>query len=129
MTREMLLDLTDNIVWVLLFAWLIVGAVHAFTVARRKERFKLATFGILIAGCIAALDLLQAVLYLLNDEYLSAGLNVLGAVVVIYFSKDFFDDDNWFNRKFKKLKDGLKNLGKRLSNIRLPSLLPSPSPA
>lgn len=129
MTREMVLDLADNIVWVLLSAWLVVALMYAFTVAERKERFKLATGGILLAGCIVALDLLRTVLYLLSDEYFNAGMNVLGAAAIIYGSRHFFDNDNWFNDQFKKLKSSIKNLGKNLSNIRLPSFMPAPNPA
>lgn len=60
------------------------------------------------------------------DNYLFAGIwsiATLGCILQLWW---LLHDDNWFKRQFKKLKNGLKELGKRLSRIRVSPSSPAP---
>lgn len=69
-----------------------------------------------------------AMLCLGQKAYFAASIWSLAVLWIIWDIKKCFDDDNWFKKQFQKLKQGLRNTGKKLGDVRLPSLTPAPKP-
>lgn len=92
-----------------------------------KQRYALTTLAISLTIPLVISLTLLAVFDFRIGSYPSSLFESILAILVLWRSRGLFKDDNWFNKQFKKLKNGLKNLGKQLSNVRLPSPLPSPA--
>lgn len=119
----------SSLIMPLVIAWLIVSILFDRAVGNTETRYVLATWGIIITVTIATLDLIASFAYLMREEYFNAGWSSALGALTILISLRFFKDDNWFRRKFRKLKDGAKRLAKdlqeRLSTIG--SAVPSPA--
>lgn len=114
---------------IVLYAWLTVSLVHVFSIRRTKVRRFTKPAALILMAALILSNAVLAVLYLKIDDYLNGGFCVANILVLAYAARHFFDDDDWFGKKSKKLKKSLKDFGKRLSNVRLPSLMPAPNPA
>lgn len=73
------------------------------------------------------LSFVQGVADFSQGDYPGAGINAFFVLVWIWNLMQDFDDDNWFNDQRKRLKRGFKALRRRLTTVRLPRPLPSPT--
>jgi hypothetical protein len=109
----------------LVAGWGITAILHVNAVLDSKQRYILATRGIIFMIAIVCANLIMVALCLYDNDYSNAGGFTAITLWILWRSKRFFDDDNWFNRQFKKFRNGLKNLGERLRSL----VSPLPAPA
>ncbi len=119
--------LFDGVGLVAIIAGLFFVRMGRKAVCGSKERFNLNTAAIVAEIVVALYFSFEAITALQEEDYVDAGICTGVVIVTLFYIAQLLKDDNWFNNQFKKLKNGLKNLGKQLSNMRLPSLSPSPA--
>lgn len=126
---ETINTVVSSLILPLVIAWLIVSILFDRAVGNTETRYVLATWGVIVTVSLATLDLIASFAYLMREEYFNAGWSTALGVLTILISLRFFKDDNWFRRKFNKLRDGAKkfvaNVQERLSSIG--SAVPSPA--
>jgi hypothetical protein len=75
----------------------------------------------LVVWCIVTLVSLG--IDLSEKDHLSVAVRIVAIAFILWMLKDAFDDDNWFNDQWKRLKRGFKNFRQRLARA---APLPSP---
>lgn len=111
-----------------LIGWCAAGLLRA-RVARLDIRRSFTNLAIVFLVGLVTTELVRSTILLMKEDYLGAGMWVVIIAYQIYVSRSLFDDDNWFNDQFKKLKRGVKKLGSRLGRIRIAFPSPLPTPA
>lgn len=83
----------------------------------------------IMVGC-AALTTISAfiggIISAVQGDYLDVGIKVVLTVIWAWITKKAYNDDNWFNDQWKRLKRGVKRLRRRIAAL-LPTPLPSPA--
>ena len=101
----------------------------AFAVKGTRVHYTHLSLTIAFFGLQALIAFARAVLSVAIGEYGATGIQLLLAVVYIFYAwKLSKDGGNWFNDQFKRLKRGLKKLRQQLANALTPPKL-APAPA
>ncbi len=118
---------------VVLMIMLVCMAINLMFLIRRDravlgshQRY-VATTWIIATDIMVILSLLaSSVIYFMQENLLGAGWDLVIVWIWVWSLKRFFDDDNWFNDQWKRLKRGIKKLRERIARA-TPSPLPSPT--
>lgn len=93
-----------------------------------RVRYEAATMVVATALAITVLCFVLGVIDVVRADHLAAGMDAIFMLVWLAVTiHNFYDDDNWFNNQWKRLKRGLKSLRRRLTTVKLPRPLPSPT--
>ena len=119
----------DIVVWILLVIGIVARLRAVFAVRYSHQRYVYASLHILAYGLIAICRFVDAVLWSIDGEFLIASVALLTVPIWIFLIWIAWDDDNWFNNRFKRLKKGWKKL--RSWRPQVPRIFtphPAPSP-
>lgn len=102
---------------------ILVSGLQRAAIPGSYKKYQLTTLLIAMISLKILGGISIVILSLILDNAFTAGIWVFIVAVDIWDLKKLFNDDNWFNNQYKRLKRGLKNLQTRLS------MLASPMPA
>ena len=117
--------------WLLLIAFCftyLLGVVYETAASRainRHTRYVATTLAMLCLSLALIVVIMQVATRLARGEPMNAAVFAFAGCLVVWQIIKLFNNDNWFNSQWKKLKGGLKNLRQRLQF----SPHPAPSPA
>ena len=115
----------DFLYFLLLYMYVSGFGLHWYAAPRKKravtgsyERFKGATLLVVSNLLVIISSVGLSSLLAVEGDYLFSGVYALVAVLTLIELTINFDDDNWFNSQFKRLKKGWKKL--RSWRLRIP---------
>lgn len=112
---------------ILMCAWFVCHSLLYKSVDGTEQRYFYATWAIALAGIQIATVSFSCVLDLVQEDYIGAAIGTVYVLFMFAALKLYFNHDNWFNKQFKRLKSGLKNLKESLSRAFSPIAMPSPA--
>ncbi|HWT40930.1 MAG TPA: hypothetical protein VN081_06755 [Dongiaceae bacterium] len=92
------------------------------SIAHHKASTQMIVSIIAVTVCTIA----EVFIAILQKDIVTASTDFVVAVFWVWINKEHFDDDNWFNDQWKRLKRGFKKLRQRLATG-IPLPLPSPA--
>lgn len=110
----MTLDVIHVLFMVIQFTGLYMAiALHSsFTraIPGSYERFKAVSLMIVARSLVVIGSVCCVIYHAAEGNHFSSSVHILIALIWIFFLKECFDDDNWFKKQFRRLKQGFKKL-------------------